>query len=177
MLLLQARGRMTASSLADELEVSVRTIYRDMDALGAAGVPVYAEAGPGGGCQLLDGYRSPIGGISRDEAAALLVLGVPEPLREIGLGPAVRAAQRHLRSAAGRTSAPSESDTPPQPSDASSSERPPAMRPSDLPSEVSDVRLHLDLPRWFHGREPVPHLACVAEGVRRTRRVAMRYRK
>jgi predicted DNA-binding transcriptional regulator YafY len=147
MLLLQARGRMTAATLAAELEVSVRTIYRDIEALGAAGVPVYAEAGPGGGCQLLDGYRSPLSGLSADEAAALLVLGVPDPIRQVGFGAAASAAQRHIRSAAGL----------------------PDTRPTTL--------LHLDLPRWFHGAEAVPHLACVADGVRRARRVALRYRR
>ena len=59
-LILQARGKTTAAVLAEELEVSVRTIYRDLEALSAAGVPVYAESGPGGGCQLLAGYRSPL---------------------------------------------------------------------------------------------------------------------
>lgn len=101
LLLLQARGRMTAAALATELEVSIRTIYRDLDALSAAGVPVYAEPGHGGGYQLLAGYRTPLTGLSAEEAAALLILGVPQPLRDLGLGPSMQAAHRRVRAAAG----------------------------------------------------------------------------
>lgn len=82
-LLLQARGRMTASDLAAGLEVSIRTVYRDMEALSAAGVPVFAEPGPHGGCQLLEGSRFPL---RPEEAEALVLLGVPPVLRELGLG-------------------------------------------------------------------------------------------
>lgn len=88
---------MTAADLAAELDVSVRTVYRDMDALSAAGVPVYAESGPHGGCQLLDGYRFPLRGLRPEEAEVLLILGVPAVLRDLGLdGPAASRALVHL---------------------------------------------------------------------------------
>jgi predicted DNA-binding transcriptional regulator YafY len=100
-LLLQARGRTTARVLAAELEVSVRTIYRDLAALTAAGVPVVAEPGPGGGCRLLDDYRFPLRALRPDEAEALLVLGVPPALTELGLDGALAAAQRRIGVMAG----------------------------------------------------------------------------
>lgn len=101
-LLLQARGRMTALALAGELEVSVRTVYRDLEALSAAGVPVLTERGVGGGCQLLDGYRFPLRGLRPEEAEALLILGVPRVISELGLEGAVTAAHRQIRITAGR---------------------------------------------------------------------------
>jgi predicted DNA-binding transcriptional regulator YafY len=96
-LLLQARGAATARALAGELGVSVRTVYRDLAALGAAGVPVVTEAGPGGGCRLMDGYRFPLRGLRPDEAEALLILGVPAVLRELGLAGALTAAHRQIQ--------------------------------------------------------------------------------
>jgi predicted DNA-binding transcriptional regulator YafY len=143
-LLLQARGRMTARNLARELEVSVRTVYRDLEVLGAAGVPVWAESGPGGGCQLLDGYRFPLRGLRPEEAEALLILGVPSALRELGLEGAATAAHRQIRVTAGTDARP---------------------------------LVHLDLPRWFRGREEVPHLRTVAEALRRQRHLAFGYRR
>ena len=101
-LLLQARRRTTAQALAKELEVSVRTVYRDLEALSAAGVPVLTERGPGGGCQLLDGYRFPLRGLRPEEAEALLILGVPSVIGELGLDSAVMAAHRQIRVTAGR---------------------------------------------------------------------------
>ena len=105
-LLLQARGQTTASDLASELEVSVRTIYRDLEALSAARVPVRAEPGPGGGCQLLDGYRFPLRGLRPEEAEALLILGVPGALRELGLEGPATAAHRQIRVTAGTDARP-----------------------------------------------------------------------
>ena len=75
LLLLQTRGRATASELAEALEVSVRTIYRDLEALSAAGVPVYAEPGRNGGCQLIDGYRTRLTGLTAKDMA--IDIGVP----------------------------------------------------------------------------------------------------
>jgi len=100
-LLLQARGGTTARALAVELGVSVRTVYRDLGALGAAGVPVITESGPGGGCRLMDGYRFPLRGLRPEEAEALLILGVPTALRELGLDGALTTAHRQIQVTAG----------------------------------------------------------------------------
>ncbi|MGH2364569.1 MAG: helix-turn-helix transcriptional regulator [Chloroflexota bacterium] len=145
MLLLQARGRMTALALATELEVSVRTVYRDLDALSTAGVPVFTETGPRGGCQLIEGYRAPLTGLSPEEASALLILGLPEPVQELGLGPALSAAHARVRGAMGSS------------------------------STAAPTRVHLDMPRWFHAREAVPHLPLLAEAVHGRLQVGMAY--
>ena len=100
-LLLQARGRVTGRALAAELGVSVRTVYRDLEVLAAAGVPVITESGPGGGFRLMDGYRFPLRGLRPDEAEALLILGVPEALRDLGLDHALAAAHRQIQVTSG----------------------------------------------------------------------------
>src|SRR5512147_688411 len=86
LMLLQTRGQMSAKDLADELEVSERTIYRDITALSASGVPIYASRGPGGGVRLIDEYRTTLTGLTPDETRALFMMSIPAPLMQLGMG-------------------------------------------------------------------------------------------
>lgn len=151
LLLLQTRGRMTAAELAQELEVSVRTVYRDAEALAAAGVPLYGDAGHSGGYQLLAGYRTRLTGLSTGEAEALFLSGMPGPAAELGLGQALSAAQLKLR----------------------------AALPAELREQADRMRLrfHLDAPGWYAEHEETPYLAQVADAVWRGRVIEVRYRR
>src|SRR6476659_44837 len=150
LLMLQTRGRLTAEQLAEELEVSVRTIYRDLEALSAAGVPVYAEAGHNGGIELIDGYRTRLTGLTSKEAEALFTAGVPGPVGDLGLGTVLGAAQLKLL----------------------------AALPQDLADRASLARhrFHYDAPGWFKTSRNEPHLATLSTAVWDDRRVEMQYR-
>lgn len=150
LLLLQANGRLSAASLARQLEVSTRTIYRDLDSLSAAGVPVYAERGRNGGCRLLPGFRTDVTGMTADEARALFVFagrGLPTGL---GHEPDLKSALRKLLAAV-----------------------PDAHRPAAVQARE---RVVVDPTGWSREAELVPHLAIVQEAVWLDRRLRLAYR-
>jgi predicted DNA-binding transcriptional regulator YafY len=139
LLLLQTRGRLTAQALSREVEVSVRTIYRDIDALCQAGVPIYTERGPGGGFTLLESYRTNLTGLTHAEIRALFSLGVPSALEDLGLAHELRSAMLKLSAAL-----------------------PTSRREDQLHIRQ---RLHLDASWWFQSGEPVPHLPTIQQAV------------
>ncbi len=149
LMLLQSRGRMSAAELAEAHEVSVRTIYRDVDSLSAAGVPIYGDKGRHGGFQLREGWRTQLTGLTADEARALFMTGLPGPARALGLGDA--AASAHLKLL--------------------------AALPDDWRADAERVgaRFHLDPVDWFRASAPADHLRTVAEAVWGERRLRLRY--
>lgn len=151
LLLLQTRGRMTAAQLAEALEVSVRTVYRDVEALSTAGVPLYGDAGHAGGYRLLGGYRTRLTGLTSDEAEALFLAGVPGPAAELGLGPVLAAAQLKVR----------------------------AALPTELREHADRIsgRFHLDAPGWYTDVDETPFLHTVAEAVWNNRVLYAIYRR
>ncbi|MFM0213346.1 YafY family protein [Paraburkholderia sediminicola] len=146
---LQARGRVTAQSLADECAVSLRTIYRDVDALCAAGVPVHSERGAEGGYRLLDGYRTRLNGLSSQEAEALFLAGLPGPVQALGLGAVMAGAQTKLL----------------------------AALPVELRSTAERMRsrFHLDAPAWFSDADQPANLPLIASAVWEQHPLQIRY--
>jgi len=149
LILLQNRGRLTAEALAGEFEVSERTIYRDIDALSAAGVPVYGDRGPGGGFALLGGYRTRLTGLADDEAAALALAGVPSAAEAAGFGAALRDAFGKLFAAL-----PGE---------------------GGARAEAASGRFHVDPLDWYRGATPSPLLPKLAQAVLHGRQIRIGY--
>ncbi|MEV8224541.1 YafY family protein [Streptomyces sp. NPDC079167] len=148
-LLLQSRPSMTAAQLAEELEVSERTVTRDAQALSEAGVPVYADRGRAGGYRLVGGYRTRLTGLARHEAEALFLSGLPSALREMGLDDAASAARLKVSAALL-----------------------PSLRDA---SRTVAQRFHLDAPGWYHEPAAPELLPAVAEAVWDDRLVRARY--
>jgi predicted DNA-binding transcriptional regulator YafY len=135
--MLQTRGRMTAAELAEHFEVSVRTIYRDMDQLSAAGVPVYGDRGRAGGFALRDGFRTRLTGMTPSEAETLFLAGLPGPAAELGLAELLATARLKLL----------------------------ASLPAGLEADRITSRFHLDAAGWFRERDTVEQLPLIARAV------------
>lgn len=99
LLALQRRGRLTAHELADALEVSERTILRDVEALSEAGVPIYTSRGSGGGIELMDGFETRLTGLTAEEAECLFLVGQPQVAHRLGLGASTQSARNKLTNA------------------------------------------------------------------------------
>ena len=150
LLMLQTRGRLTAQEIANEMEVSVRTVYRDIDALNAAGVPIYADRGPIGGYQLLDGYRTRLTGLTPDEAESLFLAGIPNAAADLGFGEDLLSAQLKLL----------------------------ASFPQETQTRAARIRerFHLDAPGWFREADDLPFLGSIADAVWNQTALITRYR-
>ena len=151
MMLLQKRKQMTAEVLAKELEVSKRTIYRDINALSFTGVPVYAIGGPGGGYALLDSYQTTLTGLNENEIQALFMLTIPGPISDLGLSQQIKATILKLTSAL--------------------PERHQAQ------ADYIRQRLHLDAARWFQPDEPAHHLKVAQDAAWQDLQLHLSYRR
>lgn len=151
LLTLSVRGRVSATELARELEVSIRTVYRDVEELSASGVPVYAVRGRAGGIALLDGFRTRLTGMTGDEAGAMFLAGLPGAAADLGLGNVVAATQLKLL----------------------------AALPSELRERAERIRetFHLDAPGWLRDDESPPYLPVVAEATWTARQLQIRYER
>jgi predicted DNA-binding transcriptional regulator YafY len=139
MLMLSNRDRMTAAELADALEVSERTIYRDIEALSMAGVPVYTQSGPSGGLFLDEHYRVSLTNLSQTEMQTLFIAGAAEPLRDLGLDRKAEDAALKLLAAL------------------------PTRQRDD--AERLRQRVFLDPSGWYPAEEGLPHLPALQRAV------------
>jgi predicted DNA-binding transcriptional regulator YafY len=151
MLMLQAQGKTTTHTLAETLEVSRRTILRDIEALSIAGVPVHAEAGHGGGVYLDEHYRVSLTGLKESEVRALFVSTPPGPLQDVGLGKAAEGTLLKLFAAL------------------------PSLHRRE--AERMQQRIHLDPAWWWHKGETLPHLQTLKAAVFNDTRVQVRYQR
>ena len=149
LMLLQSRGRVPAPELAETLGVSVRTIYRDMDALSTSGIPAYTERGAEGGCCLVEDYRTDLTGLNEDEAHALFLLTAPGPLDLLEVGQKMRSALRKLAA-----SLPGYLENPQQ----------------------TSPRVHLDWTAWGAQPSPGEHLGMLYRAIQHNQRVRLAYR-
>ena len=149
LMLLQTRGRVSARTLADHLEVSTRTVYRDIDELSAAGVPVVVERGAAGGFELLEGWRTTLTGLTPNESQTLFLSGLPGPVAELGLGDTMASAHLKLLAA--------------------------LPRQWQIEAQRVSSRFHVDLAGWYRRVKPVRHLRALADAVWADRWVAIRY--
>jgi predicted DNA-binding transcriptional regulator YafY len=149
LMMLQSRGRISARALAEKLEVSTRTVYRDIDELSAAGVPVIVERGASGGFELLEGWRTTLTGLTTDESQALFLSGLPGPAAELGLGDSMASAQLKLL----------------------------AALPKDWQPEARRMasRFHVDLAGWYRRPNPASLLRAVADAVWTDHRIEIAY--
>ncbi|QNS03997.1 helix-turn-helix transcriptional regulator [Streptomyces xanthii] len=150
LLLLQTRGRVPAPELAERLEVSVRTIYRDVEALSAAGVPVFAERGRHGGIALLPGYRTDVTGLTADESRALFILAAQGAHSALGLDAAFGSALRKVMAAL------------PEP-----------HRPA---AELTSRRILVESSRWMGPPHREVDVSALQDAVFTERRLRIRYR-
>jgi predicted DNA-binding transcriptional regulator YafY len=149
LMLLNASGRMTARQMANELEVCERTIYRDIDALSITGIPIYSECGPGGGYSLLESFRAGLFGLNELEMRALLMLSIPQPIKDLGFGQDLRRALMKLSTAVPVASIKNGSQ--------------------------GNSRIHLDSVPWEYTSEQVPHLKILHQGLIENRLIDINY--
>ena len=149
LLLLQVHRRLTARELANRLEVSERTIHRDMEALSAAGFPVFAERGIGGGWMLVEGYKTNLTGLNKDEIQALFLTKPLPVLADLGLDKASDAALIKLSAAL-----------------------PSAHRDS---AEQARQRIHVDASGWKRSEESIASLPTLQEAVWKERKLQFTY--